>query len=71
MGGVAVANERGVQISVTISATAHAELAALAEWKGIALASHIRQIIESHHENPGTQKLIDKAKSELSQKQRK
>jgi hypothetical protein len=63
--------EKGVSVSVTLSATAHRELSALAEWKGEALALLLRQVLEAHHENPGTQKIISKAIEELKAKRRK
>lgn len=62
---------KGVQITVTLSPVAFEELGTIAEWKGIALGLHLRQVLEAHHENPGTQKLIGKAKQELVDKKRK
>lgn len=63
--------EKGKSISITISQAAYEELSALCEWKGIALGLHLRQVVEAHHENPGTQKIISKAVVDLKSKRRK
>jgi predicted DNA binding CopG/RHH family protein len=52
------------QINITLSDRALEDYKKLADWQGIAIASLLRQILETNWSNPGTQALIKRAKSE-------
>lgn len=56
------------QINVTLSPQVLRDFKALAAYQDIGLASLLRQRIEADWANPGTQKLIERAKSHGDQK---
>lgn len=62
---------RGEDLKITISAQAFEDLSAIAEWKGMAFSLYVRNIVETHHEAPGVQSLIRKAKEDLANRKRK
>jgi predicted DNA-binding ribbon-helix-helix protein len=62
---------RGEELKITISAQTYEDLSAIAEWKGMSLGLLVRNIVETHHESPGVQSLIRKAKEDLSKRTRK
>ena len=51
------------QITLTLSDMAMEEFKLVAEAKGIPVATHLRQILESHHETPSYGNLVKRAKS--------
>ncbi len=50
--------------SVTLSPKALEEFEEVATWKGMPIASYLRQILEIHHESPEFKELLDRARSE-------
>jgi MoaA/NifB/PqqE/SkfB family radical SAM enzyme len=64
-------SEKGKQFTITLSQKAYEDLSAVAEWKGMSFALYIRMVCEGHHENPGVQRNVERAKADLEQKKRK
>lgn len=57
----------GRQSNVTLSDRVKADYRTLAAYQGIKYGTLLRQILETHWSNPGTQKLIERAIAAQSQ----
>ena len=60
-----MAEKSSPQRYVSLSPKADEDLSLLAAWKGMTLSAYLRGILESHHESPGTQALLRRAKEEM------
>ena len=51
------------QVTLTLSDKAWEEFRLVAEWKGMPVATMLRNVIENHHQSPGFGNLVRRARS--------
>ena len=56
------------QVTINLSQRAYEEMASVAEWKEIPLATHLRMILEREHESPSYSNLVRQSKTQKTGK---
>jgi hypothetical protein len=63
LSGVSVVSKMTTQRSITLSDTADAEFAEIAEWKGLPIARLLSQYLEVIHQSDEFARLLERARS--------